>query len=159
MINDMKQSVLRDAEKYSKSHKRKSRWYSIVTCLAAIVVFCTTYALILPAITLEGAKCGIPEHTHSDECWRQITPEVRYELQCTYESLGVHQHGDSCYDENGNLICGYADFVIHKHDKSCFDENGKQICTLPEIEPHQHTDECYSVPENDIIPVHTHTDE
>ena len=154
----MTQSVLSGAEKYSKSHKRKSRWYRIVICLAAIVVFCTTYALILPAITLEGNRCAIPEHTHIDECWRQITPEVRYELQCTYESLGVHQHGDSCYDEGGNLICGYADFVIHQHDKSCFDEDGELICTLPEIVPHQHTDECYSVPETDVIPVHTHTD-
>ena len=154
----MTQSVLSGAEKYSKSHKRKSRWYRIVICLAAIVVFCTTYALILPAITLEGNRCAIPEHTHIDECWRQITPEVRYELQCTYESLGVHQHSDSCYDEGGNLICGYADFVIHQHDKSCFDEDGELICTLPEIVPHQHTDECYSVPETDVIPVHTHTD-
>ena len=49
----MKKEVLQDAERYAKAHKRKKRWHKVVTCLAAVVVFCTTYALILPAITLE----------------------------------------------------------------------------------------------------------
>lgn len=49
----MRQFAFKDAEKYNKAHKRKKRWYQIMTFLAAVVVFCTTYALILPAITLE----------------------------------------------------------------------------------------------------------
>ena len=44
--------ILRDAERYASAHRRKRRWYQVMTCLAAVVVFCTTYALILPAITL-----------------------------------------------------------------------------------------------------------
>lgn len=50
----MRGADLPQAEKYTKAHIRKRRWYRVVTCLAAIVVFCTTYALILPAITLEN---------------------------------------------------------------------------------------------------------
>lgn len=46
--------ALQEAEKYSKAHRRRQRWRHAVTVLAAIVVFCTTYALILPAITMEN---------------------------------------------------------------------------------------------------------
>ncbi len=45
---------LPEAEKYSKAHRRRKHWRRVVTVLAAIVVFCTTYALILPAITMEN---------------------------------------------------------------------------------------------------------
>jgi len=55
----LKNDLLNQAAKYNKIHKHKKRWYRVVTCLAAIVVFCTTYALILPAITLEkDIFCG-----------------------------------------------------------------------------------------------------
>lgn len=38
-------------------------WKRIVRVLSCIVVFCTTYALILPAITQEAqAYCGSEEH-------------------------------------------------------------------------------------------------
>ncbi len=46
--------ALQEAEKYSKAHRRRKRWRRAVTVLAAIVVFCTTYALILPAVTMEN---------------------------------------------------------------------------------------------------------
>ena len=49
----MKKDALQSAEKYTKAHRRKKRWYRVVTCLACVVVFCTVYALILPAITQE----------------------------------------------------------------------------------------------------------
>lgn len=51
----MKHEALRGAEKYTKAYFRKRRWYAVMSCLAAVVVFCTTYALILPAITAEGS--------------------------------------------------------------------------------------------------------
>ena len=34
-----------------KDHKKRQMWYRIVTTLAVVVVFVTTYMLILPAIT------------------------------------------------------------------------------------------------------------
>ena len=43
-------------EKLIKDSKQSREWRSFVFCLAAIVVFTTTYALILPAITVEKDK-------------------------------------------------------------------------------------------------------
>ncbi|MDY4508540.1 MAG: LPXTG cell wall anchor domain-containing protein [Candidatus Faecousia sp.] len=125
-----RQDTLQIAQEYSKAHRRKTLWYRAVTCLAAVVVFCTTYALILPAITLEK-KCEIPEHTHTDACYTQVTTR-----------------------EKRNPICAVkADVVVHRHDSACYDAEGNLWCTLPEVQAHQHTDACYTVPE-----VHSHTD-
>ena len=124
----MKDVLLRNAEKYTLAHKRKRRWQRVVTALSGVVVFCTTYALILPAITMEK-KCEIPEHTHTEACYTQVTSREKRVLACKVE----------------------ADVVVHQHDSACWDENGSLVCTLPEIELHRHTDSCYTIPE-----VHTH---
>ena len=151
----MKHGALQSAEKYMKAHKRKKSWYRVVTGLACVVVFCTVYALILPAITMEKGACEIPEHTHSEACYTQVTSATRTEPVCTIESLNLHQHDDTCYDSEGNLTCGYADFVVHQHDSACYDENGNLWCPLPEIETHEHTGSCYAVPEAEEPHVHT----
>ena len=125
-----RQDTLQIAQEYSKAHRRKTLWYRAATCLAAVVVFCTTYALVLPAIALEK-KCEIPEHTHTDACYTQVTTR-----------------------EKRNPICAVkADVVVHRHDSACYDAEGNLWCTLPEVEAHRHTDACYTVPE-----VHSHTD-
>ena len=126
----MKDVLLRNAEKYTLAHKRKRRWQRAVTALSGVVVFCTTYALILPAITMEK-KCEIPEHTHTEACYTQVTSREKSVLACKVE----------------------ADVVVHQHDSACWDENGSLVCTLPEIELHRHTDSCYTIPE-----VHTHSE-
>lgn len=151
----MKHGALQSAEKYMKAHKRKKSWYRVVTGLACVVVFCTVYALILPAITMEKGACEIPEHTHSEACYTQVTSATRTEPVCTIESLNLHQHDDTCYDSEGNLTCGYADFVVHQHDSACYDENGNLWCPLPEISAHTHSDSCYAVPEAEEPHVHT----
>lgn len=155
----MKHGALQSAEKYTKAHQGKKRWYRVVTGLACVVVFCTVYALILPAITMEKGACEIPEHTHSEACYTQVTSATRTEPVCTIESLNLHQHDGTCYDSEGNPTCGYADFVVHQHDSACYDENGNLWCPLPEIETHEHTRSCYAVPETDAPEVHTHTDD
>lgn len=124
----MDKLILRDAEMYASAHRRKRRWYQVMTCLAAVVVFCTTYALILPAITLEK-QCQIPEHIHTEACYTQVTSREKRALACEVE----------------------ADVVVHEHDAACWDENGNLVCSLPEIEIHRHTDSCYTIPE-----VHAH---
>ncbi|MGM9587393.1 MAG: SpaA isopeptide-forming pilin-related protein [Candidatus Limivicinus sp.] len=154
----MKLDALQNADKYTKAHRQKRWWYRVVTCLAAVVVFCTTYALILPAITLEGATCGLQEHTHSLECYTQVTSVTVTEPVCTLESLDLHRHTQSCYDENGEPVCGYADFVVHTHDASCY-IGGKLWCPLPEIKVHIHDDSCYWVPEATEVEAHTHTED
>lgn len=148
----MRQDVLRNAEKYTKVHKRKRLRHRVVTVLAGVVVFCTTYALILPAITLEK-QCDIPEHTHTDACYAQVTSVEKRVPVCSAKTLEIHRHTADCYDANGNPTCGYADFVVHRHDSRCYDENGNLWCPLSEIEAHRHTADCYALPE-----VHTHTE-
>ena len=146
----MKYDVLRDAEKYTRVHKRKRLRHRVVTVLAGVVVFCTTYALILPAITLEK-QCDIPEHTHTDACYAQVTSVEKRVPVCSAETLEIHRHTADCCDADGNPRCGYADFVVHSHDSRCYDETGNLWCPLPEIEAHRHTADCYALPEE-----HTH---
>ncbi len=148
----MKYDVLRGAEKYTKVHKRKRLRHRVVTVLAGVVVFCTTYALILPAITLEK-QCDIPEHTHTDACYAQVTSVEKRVPVCSAETLEIHRHTADCYDADGNPRCGYADFVVHSHDSRCYDETGNLWCPLPEIEAHRHIADCYALPEE-----HTHAE-
>ena len=159
----MRQDVLRNAEKYTKVHKRKRLRHRVVTVLAGVVVFCTTYALILPALTLEK-QCDIPEHTHTDACYAQVTSVEKRVPVCSAKTLEIHQHTADCYDANGNPMCGYADFVVHSHDSRCYDENGNLWCPLPEIEAHRHTDDCFDADGNLIcgqtqILEHRHSDD
>lgn len=148
----MRYDVLRNAEKYTKVHKRKRLRHRVVTVLAGVVVFCTTYALILPAITLEK-QCDIPEHTHTDACYAQVKPVEKRVPVCSAKTLEIHQHTADCCDADGNPTCGYADFVVHSHDSRCYDEKGNLWCLLPEIEAHRHTADCYALPEE-----HTHAE-
>lgn len=125
---------------YSQGNHRRKVWQRIVSTLICIVVFCTTYALILPAITMEGnAICGMVEHVHTDDCYLLENDGN----SCT----AVHTHTQECYDESANLICGKADYALHTHDTNCYDENGTLICALEELtdqQEHIHTDECYT---------------
>lgn len=47
------ESLLKKVTELMRSRKKNKRLKTIVTCLAMVVVFATTYALILPAITLD----------------------------------------------------------------------------------------------------------
>lgn len=49
----MRRNLLSELQKYIMKNRHKRLWRNILIVLACIVVFCTTYALILPAITLE----------------------------------------------------------------------------------------------------------
>ena len=52
------------AEQLNKKHRRKRTWYKILSVPICLVVFVTTYALILPAITMESTpdtSCGKAE--------------------------------------------------------------------------------------------------
>lgn len=142
---EMEHNVLSRAAEFIKAQRRKKRWTKAVSAMAAVVVFCTTYALILPAITLQ-AECGKEEHTHSDACYTVETITPQPTMLCSMEALreaGLHEHDDNCYDDEGNLVCGFADFVVHEHDETCYDLDGNLICTLEEIEEHRHDADCY----------------
>lgn len=127
---------MRDLQKltqYAARRKRSRRFRGILTAIAAVVVFCTTYALILPAITLEGQTvyCGFEDHTHTEDC---------YQLACGKEEFIPHYHSAECRDQNGELVCHQEETTIHVHSDKC---KVALTCTQPEREAHQHSEGCY----------------
>ena len=140
----MQKIVQSEADAFLAKKQRRRLWTKVVSVLGCVVVFCTTYALILPAITAEKTTCGLEEHTHTEECYAPLPEEPQTVLNCTVETLGVHSHTESCYDAEGNLICGLADFVAHTHDENCYNPEGELVCTLPENPGHVHTEACYA---------------
>lgn len=72
----MDKELQTQAKKLNKKHQRRRRWYKILSVPVCLVVFITTYALILPAITLEtapDASCGFEQHVHTDSCYQRNT--------------------------------------------------------------------------------------
>ena len=152
-------------EKQLKKQKNKKIWKRIVSVLGSIVVFCTTYVLILPAITLaDTAYCGHEEHKHDDNCYTQkLVCEVALDegaiaghthqdecysvnkvLTCTVEESGGHKHSDDCVTSSKSLICETAESTGHVHGDECIDAEGVSVCELEESEGHSHGDSCYA---------------
>lgn len=94
--------------------KRRKLWHKIVGILACLVVFCTSYALILPAITMERtAYCGKEEHQHDESCY--ATSEI---LICESEAVSEeHIHTEACYTYEKTLICQIEE---HTHAEACY---------------------------------------
>lgn len=157
--------VLRAIE-YINRQRQKKRWQKVVIAMAAVVVFCTTYALILPAITMERQVfCGFEAHTHGAECQGQ-------QLICEIPEVEAHVHGDNCYQLEKTLICSMEESADHTHGVDCWQETSTLICTestdIPEgghihdnscyanveiacgKDEHTHTDACYSNPDADV---------
>lgn len=113
----------------------------IVSGLSAMAIFCVTYAMILPALTLEAAvACNMSEHRHGDECYSQVRT-----LICGMEESAPqegHIHSDACYETISELTCAVPESEGHTHGEGCFDENGSLVCALPESEGHTHSDAC-----------------
>ncbi len=126
-----------------KTNKKRS-WKQIVSILSCIVVFCTTYALILPAVTMsKETYCGKEEHTHTENCYVSETPLCGKEEA---EASEGHVHDETCYEEVRNLICGLEESETHVHTDECYETTTTQTCGKEESEPtegHTHSDECY----------------
>ena len=78
----MKKKKMNSTSKYIKARQRKKIWRNTVSCLVALVLFCTSYMLVRPAATMDK-ECGMVEHVH----------------------------GDGCYDENGEVICPFLEHI------------------------------------------------
>ena len=144
----------------------------IISVTAAVVVFVTTYALVLPAITMETeAQCGIEAHQHSDECYTdELVCEIpespgHVHTDACYEVSQVlvcetpeHEHSveNGCYDEDGNLICELADHH-HAVEDGCYKEVKELVCDIPESEGHTHDSSCYKKVLTCGKEVHTHS--
>ena len=119
----MRKKYRNQIKQYVKQNHRRSAWRKFVRVMACIVVFCTTYALILPAITMEQThNCGLQAHSHGKGCYETV--EIR-DLICA-ETDPAHVHEDGCYSVSQQEQC---------------------ICSLEE---HEHTDQCMSDPNADL---------
>lgn len=133
-------TFLTRAERYAGAARRRRRRLRTVTVLASLVVFCTTYALILPAITMEHI-CGMTEHTHTVDCYTQLLPPKDPEAVCGLVENEVHRHGPECYDTGlaapDALTCENTD-PDHVHGPLCYG-TWQLTCPLPE---HLHDESC-----------------
>lgn len=135
----MKNKVQSQTENNSKEHKKKHARQKVLTGLAAFVVFCTTYALILPAITWERSLvCEVEAHTHTASCYEEVSVPAGKQLICT---VAEHTHGDGCYEVSDHLICTED----HEHTDACYERT--LVCEQTE---HTHGDSCY-----EEVPAHT----
>lgn len=141
----MKSDLIATIENYIAGWRHKQLWYKAVTCMAAVVVFCTTYALILPAITMEK-DCTLPEHTHTDECYSQVTALITKTPICTVSGQNSHLHTADCFDAEGAAVCGFDDQIVHQHDENCYTADGELWCQIPELALHIHDTACYEQP-------------
>ena len=92
MNKDLKQQAIH----MWQERKHKKGWQTLVRMLALCVVFCTTYVLVLPAITMQSQPiCGLDDHIHSEECWSR--PQMALQ-NCGIEEVTtvLHQHSDLC---------------------------------------------------------------
>jgi len=130
--------LLRRAMKLNNSRKHRKWWQRAVRVIAMIVVFCTTYALILPAITMEGKpECGMEAHTHEQTCCFHQT-EYRYLCLPEADAKVVHSHNEFCYDKDGNLVCPLPEIAEHAHTDACYETELVLICT----NVHAHDEQC-----------------
>lgn len=155
----MEQDVLQKL----KRRKRKRLWTRLVSMMMCVVVFCTTYALILPAITKEADTfCGMEAHVHTSDCYPQPG-----DLICEFAQTEIHVHTESCHPVTQTLpACGLEEVEAHTHTESCMPPENKTLCcALEEKEGHTHSEACEpqvtqtlscTKPENEE---HTHTGE
>lgn len=164
----MDYAAMPNAKRYTNRRRQWKRWQKLVSVMACIVVFCTTYALIIPAITQERETfCGMEEHIHGEDCKAKT---VLTELVCTaaegeghthgdscytltdghvhsdgcYELAAGHTHGDGCYTLEGGHSHGDGCYVQedgHTHGDGCYEYEWSLICNAEE-EDHEHAEEC-----------------
>ena len=150
-------NIGRVIEKINKENKTKRVLHRVIAMLMCISVFFTTYALMLPAITMDkdsGAMCGLLSHKHSNKCLDENGVlicnmlEHEHDMNCYAKKTEVspsicsygyeHTHNESCYSGN-TLVCSLSE---HVHTASCMAE-AELLCGLEEGEGHHHDDSCF----------------
>ncbi len=146
----MEQNIARKARIYTKKHKKRRWLYRTLSAAGACAVFWTTYALILPAITMENEPfCGLIEHEHDESCY--TVSEIRKFIcmdEFTGEEMVYHLHNEFCYHEDGTLLCILPEYVPHEHTDECWQivesTDSPEIAESESVsESHEHTEECY----------------
>ncbi len=146
----------------------RKNWRRIVVVLAAIVVFCTVYMLVLPAMTMERETyCGLQEHDHGDGCyetvnilmcgypventttdivaaqpdetmWEEATSEEAYFEQIPTDESSEEYSSEETETESTTSVQNEPE--THLHTEECYESDVKLVCTLSE---HTHEDDCF----------------
>ena len=96
-----------------KQYGRMSTWRKIVGIMVCIVVFCTTYALILPALTLERTSDSNADVENS-AVWEETLPQLSGNTVTDVISIAESQIGyaesqkNYVTDEDGSCEKGYT---------------------------------------------------
>lgn len=155
----MKNAMLNQAAKLNKGRRNRRWWQTVVRSMAVMVVFCTTYALILPALTMEGTPvCGHEAHSHTDACYDNHTA---VQFQCGLEegTVVLHHHDSNCFDAQNVLVCTLPELTAHAHGEGCFAKAEEPSCAYV----HVHSDACITTQRELIcgkeeIQAHTHSE-
>lgn len=138
----MKQSLMKQVANFINEHRQKNRWKQVVTVLAALVVFATTYSMILPAITMTGLATASNCETSSNAATNS-------------NSFGSGGGGSYIASGSNTIIATGSDALIqtpsnailyrcgleeHLHGDECENAESILIC---ELEEHEHVDKCY----------------
>ncbi len=137
----------------SKQQKKRRKIGVAVTLLVVLVIGSVVGVLMQYGVAMTGdAKCGIEEHTHTEECYTD-------ELVCGQEEGEGHIHTDECYEMIQELICGQEESEEHAHTEECYQEvQGELVCGQDESEGHTHTEDCYEEQLTCGKEEHVHTD-
>ena len=93
----MEQGFTNEVYSKLKRRKRKRIWLRILSVMICVVVFWTTYMLILPAVTKEtDSFCGISDHVHVLQCYSDPdadveTPDQWERTFADVELVGLHR--------------------------------------------------------------------
>lgn len=133
----MSEKILPRAEEITQKRKKHIVWKRFVKLMACVVVFCTTYALILPAITMEKINiCGLEEHVHSDSCFI-INEEIKPLVEETEETQPLSEDDiqpQPLSEETVEVKTLECTLEEHTHSDDCFayltSEGGYRVTTL-----------------------------
>lgn len=83
----MKQNTFDKKDGMLKKHNKKRFWKKAVAMLSCVTVFCTSYTMIMPAMTMsETTYCGEeegPNHTHTLQCYSNPNADLETEANWT----------------------------------------------------------------------------
>lgn len=158
----METSILKKAGELLLERSRYRQWFRCVAGMAAVVVFVTVYALILPAITLEKETfCGMEEHTHTEDCYENV-------LICAQEGTGTGAASeeaetsgtseDSAQSDHPSEEDGSGGQEASAGRQEETEEQSSSDKEEPEAEAHEHTDGCYEKKLICGLEEHTHAD-
>lgn len=68
----LRSDMTHEVDAYTNAHRQKRRWHTVLSVLAAIVVFITAYALVVPAATMTIDTATLPEGAQVPEGYTQI---------------------------------------------------------------------------------------